>query len=81
MKVKLLKDLPDLKAGAIFKTITQEEYNEEFYEEDLYKPSDLVYLGKDEFQKFPHVETHYAFELEIIVNNPDWFEIIELSNY
>ena len=81
MKVKLLKDTPDLKAGAIFTTLRYNACTKDFLDrmENVY-PTDFYHFLDDEFVQEPdstRIEDYIYYSLDRIKCLPEWFEILE----
>lgn len=81
MRVKLLKDTPDLKAGAIFTTLKYNACTKYFLDEmGDFLSTDVYHFLDDEFVREPlSVETkdYIYYSLDRIKSLPEWFEIIE----
>lgn len=82
MKVKLLKDTPDIKAGAIFSTLKYNVCTKDFI--DSYYGADyqrhVFYFYDDnyanEWDSFSR-DTFQSYLIDLVKSKPDWFEIIE----
>lgn len=81
MRVKLLKDTPDLKAGAIFTTLKYNACTKDFLDRlENILPTDVYHFMDDEFVLDPlsvRVEDYIYYSLDRIKSLPEWFEIIE----
>lgn len=81
MKVKLLKDTPDLKAGAIFTTLRYNACTKDFLdgmENNI--STDVYHFLDDEFVQEPlsvRIEDYIYYSLDRIKSLPEWFEILE----
>ena len=81
MKVKLLKDTPDLKAGAIFTTLKYNACTKDFLDrmENVFS-TDVYHFLDDKFVQEPlsiKIEDYIYYSLDRIKSLPEWFEIIE----
>ena len=81
MRVKLLKDTPDLIAGAIFTTIKYNACTKDFLDRlENILSTDVYHFLDDEFVQDPssvRIEDYIYYSLERIKALSEWFEIIE----
>lgn len=81
MKAKLLKDTPDIKAGAIFSSITYnactKSFIDEFFVSNRYKDY-LFYFYDDTYSnEWPTTDEYQMYHIDLVKSQPDWFQIIE----
>jgi len=81
MKAILLKDTPDLRAGAVFTTVNYNACTKDFLDQmEKSLPTDLYHFLDDEFVREPstvRVEDYIYYSLDRVLSLPDWFEIIK----
>ena len=81
MKAKLLKDTPDIKAGAIFTTLNYNTCTKHFinsvFDEGEYI-NYLFYFYDDQYAKdWSTLDEYQTYHIKLVKSQPDWFQIIE----
>jgi hypothetical protein len=74
-KYKLLKDLPDLKAGAIF-TYVYAQNGRHFY---IQESANITILNFEYLTPVATIDSHQAhmFATDYVTKNPEWFEKVK----
>ena len=81
MKAKLLKDTPDIKAGAILTTLNYNTCTKHFidsvFDVDEYI-NYLFYFYDDQYAKnWSTLNEYQMYHIDLVKSQPDWFQIIE----
>lgn len=81
MRVKLLKDTPDIKAGAIFTTLNYNVCTKHFID-SVFNGNEyinyLFYFYDDQYAKaWSTLNEYQMYHIDSVKLQPDWFQIIE----
>lgn len=81
MRAKLLKDTPDIKAGAILTTLNYnactKDFIDNFFVSNRYQDY-LFYFYDDIYSNnWTTTDEYQMYHIDLVKSQPDWFQIIE----
>lgn len=81
MRVKLLKDTPDIEAGAIFTTLNYNACTKHFigsnFDTDDYRKYVFYFYDDQYANELSSLREFQMYHVELVRLKPDWFQIIE----